>query len=150
MPSPPWSPAWPARSVRPVRVTGVVLAALALGACASGAPLACRPGERPAVIEALYFGAARPGGLVTREEWREFVNRVVTPRFPQGLTSWEASGQWRGASGEIEREPSHVLQLVHADTGEAERAVNEIMAAYKGQFEQEAVLRIRSGACTSL
>ena len=87
---------------------------------------------------------------MTREEWREFVNRIVTPRFPQGLTSGEASGQWQGASGVIEREPSHVLQLVHADTAEAERAVNEIMAAYKTQFQQEAVLRIRSGACTSL
>jgi Protein of unknown function (DUF3574) len=100
-------------------------------------------------MEAMYFGTARPGGVVTREEWRDFVNRVVTPRFPQGMTTWEASGQWQAATGTIQREASHVLQLVHPDTEKTELAVSEIIAEYKAQFQQEAVLRVRSNACSS-
>jgi hypothetical protein len=100
-------------------------------------------------MESMYFGTARPGGIVTPEEWREFVNQVVTPRFPQGLTSWEASGQWQAVTGVIEREASHVLHLVHPDTEESELAVNEVMSKYKAEFQQEAVLRVRSSACMS-
>jgi hypothetical protein len=122
---------------------------LALGACASVTGPACRAGERRAVVESLYFGTARPGGVVSEAEWREFVNEVATPRFPQGLTSWPASGQWRGASGVIEREASYVLHVVHPDTGADERGVAEIMREYRSRFQQEAVLRVRSNACVS-
>lgn len=100
-------------------------------------------------MEAMYFGAAKPGGRVTPEEWREFVHRVVTPRFPQGLTSWEASGQWQGATGVIEREASQVLHLVHPDSEKSELAVKEVISKYKAEFGQEAVLRVRSRACVS-
>src|SRR5262245_53088135 len=33
----------------------------------------------------LYFGTARPDGAVSEAEFREFLDRVVTPRFPDGL-----------------------------------------------------------------
>src|SRR5262245_34984482 len=123
--------------------------ALALGACAAAQGPRCRDGERRAVVESLYFGTARPGGVVSEGEWKEFVNQVATPRFPQGLTSWPASGQWRGASGAIEREASYVLHVVHPDTEADERGVAEIMREYRARFQQEAVLRVRSSACVS-
>lgn len=126
----------------------VLLLALAVGACAAAQP-ACRSGERRAVTESLYFGTARPGGVVSADEWKEFVNQVATPRFPSGLTSWAASGQWRGASGVIEREASYVLQIIHPDAGTDERAVEEIVREYRKRFEQEAVLRVRATACIS-
>jgi hypothetical protein len=122
---------------------------LAVAACASNPRTACRPGEGPMVIESMYFGTAKPGGMVTPDDWAAFVTQVVTPRFPQGLTSWDASGQWRGAAGVIEREASHVLHLTHPDTAENDLAVSEIMSRYKTQFQQEAVLRVRSNACVS-
>jgi uncharacterized protein DUF3574 len=49
----------------------------------------------------------------------------------------------------IEREASHVLHLVHPDTEESELAVSEVMSKYKAEFQQEAVLRVRSSACMS-
>ena len=101
------------------------------------------------VHESLYFGTAKPTGVVTPTEWAEFLKSTVTPRFPQGLTVWEASGQWRGADGELVREASHVLNLVHPDDTANEKAVLEIVAAYKVQFQQEAVLRTKAHACTS-
>ena len=101
------------------------------------------------MIDSLYFGGAYPDGMVTREQWQQFVDRAVTPRFPQGLTVWEAAGQYRTLAGIIQHEPSWVLQLVHADDGAAEAAIREIRTAYQTQFKQEAVLRVRSKACVS-
>ena len=101
------------------------------------------------MVDSLYFGGAYPDRVVTPEQWKEFVDRVVTPRFPQGLTAWETSGQYRTAAGVIQREPSWILQLVHADDGASEAAIREIRAAYQTQFKQESVLRVRSKACVS-
>jgi hypothetical protein len=133
-----------------MRTTAALVLALALGACASTPRTACAPGSDAMVHESIYFGMAKPaGGMVTLAEWRDFLAGTVTPRFPQGLTVAEASGQWRGADGTIVEEPSHVLVLLHADDTVSERAVVEIVAAYNARFRQEAVLRVRSAACAS-
>lgn len=100
-------------------------------------------------MESIYFGTEKPGGAVTREEWRDFVDREVTPRFKQGFTSWDAAGQWLGANGVIARESTHVLQIVHSETDQNESAIREIIAEYKARFGQEAVLRVRFNACVS-
>ena len=131
------------------RLHAALALTLALAGCALQPPLICRGGEQPAVAESLYFGTATRVGVVEPGQWQEFVNQVVIPRFPQGLTSWEASGQWRSADGVVEREASHVLHLVHPETEGNELAVQEIMSKYKAQFQQEAVLRVRSNACAS-
>lgn len=103
-----------------------------------------------AVQELVYFGAQKPGGQVTREEWADFLAATVTPRFPAGLTSWEASGQWRSGTADLVHEPSYVLSLVRPPEAASEAAVGEVVDAYKERFEQEAVLRVRSPACMSL
>ena len=64
----------------------------------------------------LYFGLARPKGSVSELEWQMFLRDEVTKRFPDGLTVWEAEGQWRTAAGSIDHEQSKVLLLVHPDT----------------------------------
>jgi hypothetical protein len=127
-------------------ITG--LAAL-LSACASMHDLGCRSGEQSLIHDSLYFGTGKPHGVVTPEEWAEFLKGTVTPRFPQGLTMSPASGQWRGADGAIVREVSQVLELVHPDDAPSESAVKELVAAYKMQFQQEAVLRVKAQACVS-
>ena len=110
----------------------------------------CGHDGRAAIQEVLYFGTQTLSGHVTQEEWIQFLAEVVTPRFPEGLSSWQASGQWRSASGRIVREPSYVVSLIHPDDLTANRAVQEITAAYKSRFQQEAVLRTRSSTCMSL
>jgi hypothetical protein len=131
------------RSVLPV-----VAVAIALCGCASTA--VCRSGEQASVHDTLYFGTGRPdGGVVSVEEWTRFLESIVTPRFPQGLTVSDVSGQWRGNDGSIVREATHVLQLVHPGDTDSNGRVDEIAQAYKTQFEQEAVLRVSSRVCTS-
>jgi len=111
--------------------------------------LTCKNGEQLAILDSLYFGTGKPNGVVTPEEWAEFLRSTVTPRFPQGLTVSQASGQWRGADGAIVREASHVLQLVHPNDTPSEKAVLEVVATYKAQFQQEALLRVKTHACVS-
>lgn len=110
----------------------------------------CARDGRPAIQEVLYFGTQTPSGHVTEEEWAQFLAEVITSRFPEGLSSWQVSGQWRSASGQIVHEPSYVVNLIHPDEPAAHQAVAEITAAYKTRFQQEAVLRIRSSTCVSL
>jgi hypothetical protein len=124
--------------------------ALALAAASCTVLPRCGPGSADAVQDALYFGTTGPDGPVTDDVWAAFLAQTVTPRFPQGLTVIRASGQWRGADGSIGREPAYVLQVVHPDDAASERSMADIMAAYKTQFRQEAVLRVKVSACMSL
>jgi Protein of unknown function (DUF3574) len=117
--------------------------AVGLAGCSTNA-LRVRAGEQRAIAETLYFGSARPGGVVSEKEWQGFVIREITPRFPQGLTSWQASGQWLSASGALQRERSFILHLIHPETPKDERAIDEIIMAYRKAFQQEAVLRVRN------
>lgn len=128
---------------------GAVLLALLVG-CGTMNGLSCGGEGQPAVQELVYFGTETPSGHVTTEEWARFLSEVVTPRFPEGLSVWQASGQWRSASEEAIREPSYVLSLVHPDDTASSKAVQEIIASYKTRFRQEAVLRVKTSVCKTL
>lgn len=93
--------------------------------------------------ERLYFGTARKDAPpVTDEQWQRFVDQEIAPRFPDGFTVSDAQGQWRTREGVIQRERTHALFIIHRNgTGEAE--LTAVIAAYKQQFAQEAVLRTR-------
>ena len=95
--------------------------------------------EKP--CDTLYFGTQKPdGGVVSDAEWQQFLAAVVTPRFPDGFTTWEGNGQWRDQKGVVEHERTHILQIVDP----RENKVREIIEAYRKQFAQEAVLRLHS------
>ena len=122
---------------------------VALAGCASFSEPRCSVGEQRLVSDLLYFGTEMPGAVVTPAQWSDFLGTVVTPKFPEGLSVWPASGQWRSATGAITSVASHVLNLVHPETEAADSAVRAIVTAYKSQFQQEAVLRVRGSACVS-
>jgi Protein of unknown function (DUF3574) len=88
-------------------------------------------------VDTLYFGTARPGGVVTDAEWKAFVEEVITPRFP-GFTEWGATGHWQS-----EREAAHVVEIIHPDRSENDRRIAEIIEAYKSRFQQQAVFWVR-------
>ncbi len=91
----------------------------------------------------LFFGTGKPDGSeVTDKEFAAFSDREITPAFPDGFTRLDGSGQWRGGSGAIVREHTHVIVLLYpfAD-GTAEREIEGIRAGYRKQFQQESVLR---------
>ncbi len=133
----------------PLHFAIIAAFAVTVSACSSTYIVRCKDGDHLAIHDSLYFGTAKPGGVVSSEDWAKFLETTVTPRFPKGLTSSRASGQWLGVDGEIVREDSHVLQLLHPDDATTEKAIRELVEAYKTQFRQEAVMRIRSHTCAS-
>ena len=128
--------------------TLVTLALLCAGCATAPAPH-CPANQQAAVNELIYFGTATPDGVVPTEAWNGFLRDVVTPLFPQGLTTWDASGQWRSGDGSLTREASHILNLVHPKDDKSEAAVRAIVDQYKKRFRQEAVLRVAADTCTS-
>lgn len=126
-----------------------IVAGFALSGCSVLPASKCAPTEQVFVNETLYFGTSTPDGVVSAQQWADFLNDVVTPRFPRGFSSWPASGQWQSANGRIIRENSHVLAIDHRDDSRSNAAVSDIMALYRSEFHQEAVLRVRAEACVS-
>lgn len=94
----------------------------------------------------LFFGTDKPGPDVTDYQFTRFVNDVVTPRFPDGLTVLAGNGQWKGEDGKIVKERSKILVLLYPQDGEKEsnKLIEEIRDKYEKQFQQESVLRTDS------
>jgi hypothetical protein len=77
------------------------------------APVGARSGAMAFVRTELYFGTARPDGIVTEAEFRAFVDQHVTPRFPDGLTLIKGDGQFRSEGSVVIKEQSFVLILLY-------------------------------------
>jgi hypothetical protein len=107
-------------------------------------PAAALRGSSDFVRSELYFGTARPDGVVSDGEFFEFLDRIITPRFPDGLTLLKGDGQFRDESGAIIKEDSFVLILLFPleDFRESSRKINVIRERYKSEFQQESVLRV--------
>jgi hypothetical protein len=127
----------------------LVLATL-VPACAVIRPPPCPAGQAAMRSETLYFGTASARGPVTTQAWRDFLRTEVTPRFPDGLTTWPASGQWRSPDGQALAEASYVLTIVHAGTEAEAQRIAQLVAIYKQRFAQQAVLRTGTAVCASL
>lgn len=129
-------------------------ATLALVGCGTlpppgaGGARACGSGFETFERDTLFFGRAIPsGGQVSDAEWTAFLDGTVTPAFPQGLTVIDAAGQWRGVSGEVVRERSKLVVLLHARSEKDDAAIAAIIGAYRRRFAQEAVLQERQAVC---
>ena len=108
----------------------------------------CAAGFEAFERDTLYFGRAIPtGGRVSEAEWLRFLDDTITPAFPKGLTVLDAAGQWRGASGDVVREPSKLVVLLHPRDPAADAAVAHVIDAYRKTFLQEAVLQERQSVC---
>jgi len=105
--------------------------------------LACQTTAR-LVSDRLFCGRNIPsGGNVSEAQWDDFVRDVVTPRFPKGLTIWQARGQWRDPRGASVHEDVYVVEIFH-DPNVDEAAIAAIAQEYKKRFGQDAVLRVTS------
>ncbi|MBX3501583.1 MAG: DUF3574 domain-containing protein [Alphaproteobacteria bacterium] len=141
-------------------IRGGAIAALltfALGGCAaapSGAPTApaCRAPLKAMTQVDLYFGRYIPGGggEVSDAQWRRFLDEVVTPRFPDGLSVLDVHGQWKSTrTGTIARERSKRLSIIVPDAAAAAANVEAIKAAYRQRFRQESVLQSEAAVCAA-
>lgn len=98
----------------------------------------------------LFFGLAKPNGsVVTEDEFQNFVDKKVTPRFPDGLTLLSGQGQFRDANGTIIKEGSKLLILLYPYSSNSNQAIEEIRTAYKTAFQQQSVSRTDERSCVS-
>jgi hypothetical protein len=127
-----------------------LIAALALSACA-GLPSACGPGQQAMLQATLLFGRNIKGRpAVSEPEWRRFLAREITPRFPDGLTAFNADGQWRDpVRGVAVHEPSKVVLIVARDDTTVRDRLNAVAEAYKRRFAQRSVGIVTNPTCAS-
>ena len=137
-------------------LTSTIAAIVFMTGCAAPATntapsvtISCPDNAQAMISESLYYGTSKPKGAVTAQDWQAFLNEVVTPKFPQGLSVWQASGQWKSEAGPVISEASYVLNIIHAGTSPEDQALSDVVSNYKTRFQQEAVLRVRSRVCAS-
>lgn len=94
----------------------------------------------------LYFGlrpADQPKQGVSEAAWRDFLDKEVTPRFPDGLSVMDVYGQWRdNDKSAIERLRSKLLVIDHPDTAENRAKIEAIRNAWKRRTGDQSVLRV--------
>ncbi|MFP8886056.1 MULTISPECIES: DUF3574 domain-containing protein [Streptomyces] len=104
------------------------------------------PHTEPYVRTQLFFGTGRHGGEppITEEQFMDFLNKYVTPRFPDGLTLQEGYGQWRDRTGSINGERSYELILLYPrEQAEARDAdIEYLRNRYTRMYELESVGRV--------
>ena len=131
-----------------------------LGACLTLAPQpvaaetptpSCSGVQRPQQVAELLFGrdiGHRRG--VSESAFTRFVARELTPRFPDGLTITDATGQWRDpASGSLVREATKRVEIVLAGHADDQVKLAAVVTAYKREFRQRSVGVIVQWACVS-
>src|ERR1700732_3842444 len=111
----------------------------------------CHGGQKPRQVAELLFGrniGDRLGG--SEAQWGRFVDREVSPRFPDGLTVLDAKGEWRDTARKTTvHEPSKVVEIVLPGKPDDVDELNQIAQAYKSRFRQQSVGIVVRGACVS-
>jgi hypothetical protein len=132
------------------RIAVAVLVWIALAEPAS-AQIACRANQKSSAVVEMLFGRKIGDRIgVSNAAWARFVDREITPRFPDGLSVVDAAGQWLDPDKKrVVREPSKIVTIVVADLEKGQGAIDAITEAYKKRFRQQAVGVIVRPACVS-
>lgn len=142
--------------------------ALALAACAhkpvqplpqnAAAPTLTGDPSHPGVTRGwvdtkLYFGlgpADQPEKGISEAEWRAFLDKEVSPRFPAGFSVLDVYGQWQSKGDpNPSRLRSKMLIVDYQDSPENRAKVDAIRAAWKAKTGDQSVLRITEPADVS-
>jgi Protein of unknown function (DUF3574) len=137
------------RQMRHLLAAILVLPLLVISAAAE--PIACSAPLKPQHVAELLFGRKIGDRLgVSEREFLNFLDREITPRFPDGLTVYDARGQWRDSDrNRIVREPSKVVMIVLPGRPEDMARLTEVAEAYKKRFRQQSVGMVLRPACVS-
>jgi hypothetical protein len=125
--------------------------AISLPGIAHAQLLESRGGQKAQQVAELTFGRRIVGHIAVSEtQWIQFIDNEITPRFPDGLTVYDAAGQWRDpVSKKIVRELSKVVLIVLPGNAEDLTRLNELAEIYKRRFKQQSVGMILRPACVS-
>jgi hypothetical protein len=101
----------------------------------------------------LYFGlgpADAPDKGVSEIDWRVFLDKEVSTRFPAGLSVVDVYGQWQGKDEKApERIRSKMLIVDYPNTSENDRRIEAIRAAWKQKTGDQSVMKVTQHADVS-
>jgi hypothetical protein len=112
----------------------------------------CRsvPASKPFTRTELFFGLRKPNGTeVNNAEFQRFLDREVTPRFPDGFTVMSGRGQFKDTHGVILQERSKLLILLNPIAATSNQQIEQIRKAYITAFQQQSVLRADNLSCAA-
>lgn len=131
-------------------LAATVMALLALS-CSDHQTWTCPEDLEPYTEFNFYFGQEKgDGGEVSDAEWQAFLSDIVTPRFPDGLTVFDARGQWLDTEADrLYREHAKVLNvLVPAERADAaKQSLDDIANDYVERFDQQVVFKTSRESC---
>ncbi|MFJ5255943.1 DUF3574 domain-containing protein [Pseudomonas sp. NPDC088414] len=114
---------------------------------------ASRPAQAQWIRTELYFSVGTVDGkegAVSPARWREFLDKEVTSRFPDGFTVFDAYGQWRDhGAKEPERLSTKVIVILHENNPQNATNIEAIRLAYKRITGDLSVLRLSQPADVS-
>jgi Protein of unknown function (DUF3574) len=134
-----------------ISLLGICVSTALQPAAAQMPALSCSGAQRSKQVAELLFGRdiGRHIG-VSESAFSHFVARELTPRFPDGLTVIDATGQWRDpATGAIVREPTKKVEIVLPGHADDQARLDAVVAAYKHRFRQQSVGVVVRPACVS-
>jgi hypothetical protein len=108
------------------------------------------PASKPVTRTELFLGLHKPNGTdVNNTEFQQFLDREVTPRFPDGFTVISGEGQFKDTRGAILQERSKLLILLYPITATSSQQIEQIRKAYITAFQQQSVLRADNLSCAA-
>jgi hypothetical protein len=133
-----------------IRIASAFLVAMTLAGPAS-AQIACRADQKASAVVEMMFGRKIGERIaVTNAAWARFVDREITPRFPDGLSVIDAAGQWLDPDKKrVVREPSKIVTIVLPDRADNQAQIDAIFDAYKRRFRQQSVGIVVRPACVA-
>jgi hypothetical protein len=89
----------------------------------------------------IYFGRHfSTRGEISEQQFDRFLAHHVTPAFPAGMTVYDAYGQMQHHSGQIAKQKTKVVVLVHQNSKADDDAINKIINAYRDEFGNPQVM----------
>ena len=126
-----------------------VLLLVGLSGCATAPAALCPAGQAELRTAQLFLEAKAPAKL-SDGDIRTFVDKEVTPRFPNGVTVVNGGGQWKGAENRMIRDAAKVVLIVLPPHGGGHAQMEAVRTAYRARFKQDSVIVMPPPACVAL
>lgn len=98
-------------------------------------------------VEILFGRDIKGGGRVSDKAWDAYVQQVLSPAFPDGLSVVEAEGRWLSPTGQAYVEDSFVVLIYLPADADPGQRIDAVVKDYKARFQQESVLVSANPAC---
>jgi len=132
-----------AKILVPLALAAVLAILVACAGC--GAKSTAKSSQPPWVRSEIYCGLQKAaGGTVTPADFADFLNQVVTPAFPAGLTVLDSYGQMQKTDKTIVKQTTKVLLLVHQKTGANADAIQKVISSYRSRYGNPQIMYLQS------